>query len=111
MSDPDHTKNIDRVFESLDASTLSLKSRESSTIEFKESFNWGSKEKYAKSLAAFANNHGGYLLFGVADQPRRLVGLSTKNFEMLDEAVITSYLNGLFSPEMHYGAARKNGHR
>jgi predicted HTH transcriptional regulator len=53
-------------------------------------------------MAAFANNRGGYLVFGVSNQPRRLVGLSSKNFETLDEAVITAYLNGLFSPEIYY---------
>jgi|GEM_PF-3414183 len=33
-----------------------IKSRESSTNEFKASFNWGSKADYAKTIAAFANN-------------------------------------------------------
>jgi len=39
-------------------------SRESSQLEFKESFNWLSKDKYAKSMAAFANNRGGFIIFG-----------------------------------------------
>jgi hypothetical protein len=30
-------------------------SRESGWLEFKESFNWNSKDKYAKSMVAFAN--------------------------------------------------------
>jgi len=74
--------------------------RESGWLEFKESFNWLSKDKYAKSMAAFANNRGGFIIFGVKDQPRELVGLQSNNFETTDEAKITSYLNNIFSPEI-----------
>jgi hypothetical protein len=48
------------------------------------------------------SNRGGYLVFGVSNQPRLLVGLTSKNFETLDEAIVTAYLNGLFSPEIQY---------
>ena len=74
--------------------------RESGWLEFKESFNWLSKDKYAKSMAAFANNRGGYIVFGVKDQPRELAGLQTNNFGTTDEAKITTYLNAVFSPEI-----------
>ena len=77
-------------------------SRESGSIEFKESFNWLAKDKYAKSIAAFANNKGGYLVFGIKDQPRALIGLPSTNFENTDEAKITSYLNSILSPEVEY---------
>ena len=33
-----------------------LKSRESNTVEFKEAFNKNSTAKYAKTMAAYANN-------------------------------------------------------
>ncbi|MDD3729198.1 MAG: ATP-binding protein [Candidatus Pacebacteria bacterium] len=75
-------------------------SRESGWLEFKESFNWNSKDKYAKSMVAFANNKGGYIVFGIKDKPRNLVGLQSNNFEDVDEAKITSYLNGIFAPEI-----------
>lgn len=75
-------------------------SRESGWLEFKESFNWNSKDKYAKSMAAFANNKGGYLIFGVSNSPRDLTGLRNDNFENLDEAKITEYLNSVFAPEI-----------
>ena len=77
-------------------------SRESGVLEFKESFNWGSNDSYAKSLAAFANNKGGYLVFGISNHPRFLKGLLTSNFEDVDEEKITSYLNSVFSPEIAY---------
>lgn len=77
-------------------------SRESSWLEFKESFNWNSKDKYAKSIASFANNKGGFIVFGIKDRPRDLVGLQSENFETTDEAKITAYLNSIFSPEIAY---------
>ena len=76
--------------------------RESGTIEFKESFNWGSKDRYAKTIAAFANNKGGFLVFGVKDNPRELVGLVSTNFENKDDADITGYLNSVFVPAIHF---------
>lgn len=74
--------------------------RESNTIEFKESFH--NIEKYAKTMAAFANNKGGFIVFGIKDKPRKLVGLSNSNFEELDEATITQFLNSHFSPEIQF---------
>jgi hypothetical protein len=84
-----HASNAERVI-----------SRESGWLEFKESFNWHSKDKYAKSMAAFANNKGGYIVFGVKDHPRELTGLQSNNFETTDESKITAYLNSVFSPEI-----------
>lgn len=75
-------------------------SRESGWLEFKESFNWNSKDKYAKSMVAFANNKGGFIVFGIKDKPRDLVGLVSNNFEDVDEAKITAYLNSVFAPEI-----------
>lgn len=76
--------------------------RESKKIEFKESFNWSNKSKYAKTMAAFANSEGGYIIFGVKDTPRDLIGLTSNNFESIDEEKITSYLNDVLSPEIIY---------
>ena len=55
-----------------------------------------------KSIAAFANNKGGYIIFGVKDFPRELVGLANNNFENTEEEKITAYLNDVFSPEISY---------
>ncbi len=51
-------------------------------------------------MVAFANNKGGYIVFGIKDKPRNLVGLQSNNFEDVDEAKITAYLNGIFAPEI-----------
>lgn len=91
-----------RIFRFHSRNGFRLKSRESSTVEFKEAFNWGSRDRYSKSIVAFANCKGGFLVFGVKDSPKELVGLQSQNFENLDEAEITQYLNSNFSPEINF---------
>jgi len=75
--------------------------RESQYLEFKESFNFGGLAEYYRDFAAFANNKGGYLIFGVKDRPKReLVGLSekaTEQFDKLDPEKVTGHLLDLFS--------------
>lgn len=68
---------------------------ESQTLEFKESFNYGSLAEYYRDFAAFANNKGGYLVFGVKDKPRKRVGLNEKSkeqFDNLDPEGVTGHL-------------------
>lgn len=77
-----------------------LRNRENSQLEFKETFNLGSRAKYGKSLAAFANNRGGYIVFGVTNEPHRLKGLNVSNFESCDPAKLTEFFNSHFSPEL-----------
>ena len=79
-----------------------LKSRESNTIEFKESFNWANKSKYAKTMASFANRQGGYILFGIKDTPHEILGLTNNKFENMDEEKITAYLNEAMAPEINW---------
>ncbi|HBH24913.1 MAG TPA: hypothetical protein DDY13_16020 [Cytophagales bacterium] len=75
--------------------------RESQTLEFKESFNFAGLEEYFKDFAAFANNRGGMLVFGVTDSPNREPkGLSEKaleQFEKIDPEKISGFLNEIFS--------------
>lgn len=75
--------------------------RESQYLEFKESFNLAGLADYYRDFAAFANNKGGYLIFGVKDRPKReLVGLSakaTEQFDKLDPEMVSGHLLDLFS--------------
>jgi len=64
-----------KIFAFSSSTSSKITARESSQLEFKEQFNWLSKANYAKSMVAFANNKGGYIVFGIKDQPRELVGL------------------------------------
>jgi len=85
-----------------DAKTKKVFSRESSQLELKESFNWNSKSDYAKTMISFANNRGGYIVFGISNSPRQLVGINSDNFEEKDESTISSYLNSVCSPEVNF---------
>jgi hypothetical protein len=91
-----------RIFSFESSKSDHLISRENSRLEFKESFNLGSADEYAKTAAAFANTQGGYIVFGVKDSPRQVVGLKTKNFESFDPAKLANALNERFAPEIHW---------
>ncbi len=79
--------------------------RESQTLEFKEQFNLAGLDDYFRDFVAFANNRGGYLIFGVADNPYKLVGLSEnskKSFNTVDPEKITGFLLEIFSLEINW---------
>jgi len=76
-----------------------IKSRERNDLEYKESFGPKGWAKYAKTMAAFANNHGGYILFGIKDNPREFVGIND-SFRNFEQEKFTEYLNNLYSPEL-----------
>ena len=52
---------------------------ENSHVEFKRKFS--SPEKIAKEMIAFANSHGGYILFGVNDD-RTIIGVESEKSEI-----------------------------
>lgn len=79
--------------------------REGTTIEFKESYSHGSMSQYFKTMASFANNNGGYIVFGVGDRPRRLIGLQGKSYSQFEELKVEVFTNALaeyFSPEIKW---------
>ncbi|WP_170544967.1 ATP-binding protein [Ruegeria arenilitoris] len=81
--------------------------REGRSLEFKEQFNLAGLADYFRDFAAFANNRGGFLVFGVKDAPRELSGLSEKSaaaFDSVDPEKITGFLGKLFSSEIRWDA-------
>lgn len=79
----------------------SLFHREAKDLEFKESFNLAGIGEYLKDFSAFANNQGGYLVFGITNSPRKLKGLSERSksqFNAIDEERISGFINEYFSP-------------
>ena len=89
-------------------SNLKVMTREGSTIEFKESYYHGNRNCYTKTMAAFANNRGGYIIFGIKDRPRELLGLDEKRLTQFEEMKIeefTQSLNDYFSPEIEWDVA------
>jgi hypothetical protein len=79
-----------------------LVARESTTLEFKESFGFASLARYMRSMAAFANNRGGVIIFGVTNSPRKPVGVDAERFDGIEAEKITSALNEFFDPAIQW---------
>ena len=71
-------------------------------MEFKRSFNFANWWSYARTMAAFANCRGGHIVFGVSNNPRELVGLTTDAFERRDPADMEDRLTGALSPALDW---------
>lgn len=96
---------LTRMFRTSPKDPERIINREGSTIEFKESYSHGGMAQYFKTMAAFANNSGGYIIYGVGDKPRHLIGLKGKNltqFENLKVEEFTKNLTDYFSPEIKW---------
>lgn len=81
----------------------SLYHRESRELEFKEQFNLAGLAEYFRDFAAFANNIGGFLIFGVTNNPRKLKGLTKQSagqFKKIDPERISGFLKDIFEPEI-----------
>ena len=76
--------------------------RESSEIEFKENFNFSNISEYSKYMASFANKLGGYIIFGIKDSPRKIVGINRNRFNEISQEKITSFLLEYFNPEIKW---------
>lgn len=96
-----HEEYVRRVLSSRNPNGT-LKSRESNTVEFKEAFNKANTAKYAKTMAAYSNNRGGYIIFGIKDNPRSIVGLRNNNFDNLNQEQFSEAINSLFAPAMEW---------
>lgn len=82
--------------------------REGQELEFKEQFNLAGLADYFRDFAAFSNNKGGYLIFGVSDAPRKLKGLSQSSldqFEKIDPEKISGFLLDIFSGNISWEQA------
>ena len=101
-NNPLSIENISELF-ILNKEKNKMQKRESVSLEYKESFNYGSMAMYFRTIASFANRNGGYIIFGIKDKPREPIGLKPRNFQMFDELKIEEFTNNLneyFSPEI-----------
>lgn len=79
--------------------------REDKNHEFKQSFNMANAAMYLKTIAAFANNEGGYIIFGVQDKPHIMLGLTDKaleRFSTLPVEKFTQIMQDYFSPDIEW---------
>ena len=76
-----------------------LTSRESTELEYKESFSILNFKNTLNTIAGFANNKGGMILYGVKDSPKIPIGMKNSKFEDTDDAkiqsIISEYLSGI----------------
>ena len=96
---------LNEIFKTSPAHANRILSRENSSLEFKESFGWGSIAKYLRSCAAFANTKGGFIVFGVKNRPHELKGLSGSSlqyFEGIDPEKMSNHFNEHFAPEINW---------
>jgi len=104
-SQPFSQSDLNEIFKISPKLPGCVNSRESSTLEFKQSFSWGSASEYARTCAAFANTKGGYIVFGIKNNPHKLIGLrsnSLKVFEEIDPARVSEFFNQHFAPEIRW---------
>jgi hypothetical protein len=99
---PFSQERLNEIFKTSSTNPQRLVTRENSWLEFKQSFNWKSRDDYARTFAAFANTKGGYVVYGVQNKPHLLIGINPDDFEKTDPAIITSELNNYFAPEIEW---------
>jgi len=102
MVDEDHVRELLRLKDGY------LFHREGQELEFKEQFNLAGLADYFRDFAAFANNRGGYLIFGIRDSPRTATGLSETSldqFNKIDPEKITGFLLEIFSTGIEWEQA------
>jgi hypothetical protein len=97
---PLHPVNLAALFRVKEGTTSTLHASETDQIECRESFNWGNKADYARVLASFANARGGFLVFGVRDGDKEIVGIPAGKIVGRDPAEISAYLLSHLSPSL-----------
>ena len=106
MSEMISPTNIQEILKTKDDGYLFH--RESKDLEFKVSFSFANLAEYYRDFAAFANNAGGYIIYGVSNSPRTLIGLNDgafKHFEEIDPARISGDLLDTFSSNIQWEQA------
>lgn len=103
--DPLSADILTSIFRTNPKDPLRIINREGTTIEFKESYSHANMAQYFKTIAAFANNAGGYIIFGVGERPRRLIGLKGNKLDLFENLKVedfTKKLQEYFSPEIKW---------
>lgn len=79
-----------------------IRHRESSDLEFKQSFHYESIPFYLRSLVAMANNKGGQIIFGIKNSPHVPEGLKTDKFANCDPKEINEKMQEYFSHQFDW---------
>lgn len=93
---------LNKIFRLKEGQTESLEITETDKIECKESFSRNFFSNCIKTIAAFANNRGGYIVFGVKDSNWQIAGINKTSFEGFDQAKLSNALNDCMSCEIRF---------
>lgn len=83
-TDPLRKEELDALFPLAKGRTDRLAITETDRIECKEGFNVHWAKHHIRPIMAFANNKGGYLVFGVKDKTWEIKGIDRSKFEKMD---------------------------
>ncbi len=97
-----HEKRLQKTLRLRQGSPNILNNRENTTLELKLSFGFGSLARYARTMASFANNRGGFIVYGVEPRPHVVRGIQQQKFAEIEPARITQFLNDYISPELQW---------
>ncbi len=101
---PTVEERAELLFEKRGRSGWFLKTHETETTECKESFCLKPEHRFAdplRSIAGLANNHGGFVFFGVKELPDgslNVIGMNDSAFAETDPAEINRCLAGALNP-------------
>lgn len=93
---PVHPKRLADLFEKAKKSTWTVVNGETDEVECKEGFNVNGK--IFRTVTALANNNGGYVLFGIRDSDKRVVGLKGDKFQTTDIAKFSQWFRSAMEP-------------
>jgi len=108
QEDPWHADNLAQLLRLKSDSTSILDLGETDIIECKLSFSWNNRGEYARTFAGFSNNRGGYLLFGINNDTREVIGIPKGKLDDLDSAKISAFLNEKLSPSVRWDKRELN---
>lgn len=103
--DPLSDDVLSDLFRISDSDPTRIIKREDSRVEFKTSYSHAGMAEYFRTIASFANNKGGYIIFGIGNNPRSLIGLKDRKldqFESLKTEEFTKNLCEYFAPEIKW---------
>lgn len=83
-----------------DDTDFRVKSREGNRRDFKESFQTKKLGDYFRTMAAFANNQGGEIVFGIKDRPHEIVG--TDLASLMSPEDLANKIQEYFDPSIFF---------
>jgi hypothetical protein len=95
---PLHPGNLSALFGYCELAGTVMAIDESDRVECKESLSLNFRAVYARTIAAFANAHGGYILFGIRNEQKVVVGIKEGRLCDYDSARLNQFLAEHFSP-------------